>query len=415
MGKLTARTVASKKSSGKYADGNGLYLQIGPTQNKSWMFRYAGQRMVSNTGKSYFKQVEMGLGSVDDISLAEAREIATTHHKTIAEGKDPRLKRDAERQNIHKNQIWTFDKCATSYIDAHSPSWKNRKHAKQWKSTLKRYASPIFGNLPVEDIDVPQILQAIEPIWQTKTETASRVRGRIERVLSWAIVMKYRPLPNPAIWRGNLDQLLGQPTKVTKPVHHAALPYTEIGIFMNSLNDYASINAQALRFTILTGCRTNEVLSAAWNEVDLEVKLWTIPAERMKSEREHRVPLSDQAIELLKHLPRENDWLFPSVQVGKHLSNMAMLNLLKKQMNRSDLTVHGFRSTFRDWVAEETPYSDRLAEAALAHVLGDKTEAAYQRGDMLKKRAKLMQAWADYTTKDQGNVIPIKSDHRKMN
>ncbi len=408
MGKLTDRTIKSKKEKGFYGDGGGLYLQVTASKGKSWLFRYTGEKITTPEGKSYRKQSMMGLGSYPDISLSEAREKAIEHRKTVAEGKNPKLKRDAEKQESKKHQVWTFDKCAEAYIAAHEPSWKNVKHGKQWRATLAKYASPVFGSLPVEDIDVPQILQAIEPIWQTKTETASRVRGRIERVLSWAIVMKYRPLPNPAVWRGNLDQVLGQPTKVTKPTHHNALPYAEMGLFMDSLSKHKSINAQALTLTILTGCRTSEVLGAAWDEINLKERVWTVPADRMKSDREHRVPLSDQAITLLENLHRESGWLFPSVQAGKHLSNMAMLTLLKKQMKRTDITVHGFRSTFRDWVAEETNYPDRLAEAALAHVLGDKTEAAYQRGDRLKKRAELMQGWADYACNRQENVIQIQ-------
>lgn len=403
-GQLTARSVASKKDTGRYSDGDGLYLQISKFGTKAWIFRYTtGER----TEKGYLKQFEMGLGPYPNVSLAGARDIVIEHRKIVSDGKDPKLVRDARRQESQKNQVWTFDRCAEAYINAHEPSWKNKKHAKQWRSTLSQYASPVIGSLPVEDIDVPQVLQVVEPIWQIKTETASRVRGRIERVLSWAIVMKYRSFPNPAVWRGNLDQVLGQPTKVTKPIHHNALPYSEISLFMDSLGKHKSINAQALKFTILTGCRTSEVLGTAWDEIDMKERVWTVPAKRMKSDREHRVPLSDQTIELLENLHRESGWLFPSVQAGKHLSNMAMLNLLKKQLNRSDITVHGFRSTFRDWVAEETNYPDRLAEAALAHVLGDKTEAAYQRGDRLKKRAELMQAWANYADNRSDRVVQI--------
>ncbi|MFT7688454.1 MAG: integrase, partial [Candidatus Azotimanducaceae bacterium] len=304
----------------------------------------------------------------------------------------------AERQEAQKNQVWTFKKCAEAYISAHEPSWKNKKHAQQWRNTLTQYANPVFGDLPVEEISTQLVMQAIEPIWQTKTETASRVRGRIERVLSWAIVNEYRPHPNPALWRGNLMELLAAPAKIARTVHHPALPYQQIDSFVQSLGEHESTNAKALYFTILTACRTSEVLGASWNEIDFSEETWTIPANRMKSERPHRVPLSKQAIELLNGLDRENNWLFPSPQYGKHLSNMAMLNLLKKQLGYSDLTIHGFRSTFRDWVAEQTTYQRELAEAALAHVLGDKTEAAYQRGDMLEKRAELMQDWANYVS-----------------
>lgn len=356
----------------------------------------------------------MGLGSADTVSLKEARKLSAQHRQTLLEGKDPKIVRDAEKQENQKNQAWTFDRCAEAYICAHAPSWKNKKHAQQWRNTLAQYASPIFGNLPVEEITTPLIMRVLEPIWLIKTETASRVRGRIERVLSWAIVNGYRPHPNPALWRGNLMELLPAPAKVAKPVHHPALPYQELGVFMQALGEHNSLNAKAMTFTILTACRTNEVLAASWDEIDFDANTWTIPGERMKSERPHRVPLSKQAITLLEQLPRVEGWLFPSVMYGKHLSNMAMLNLMNRQLKRPDLTVHGFRSTFRDWVAEQTNYQRELAEAALAHVLGDKTEAAYQRGDMLEKRAELMQAWADFAEQKQENVIPIQRDHKTV-
>ena len=405
MGKLTTRSIASKKSKGKYADGGGLYLQVSATGSKSWILRYSGKRMLSKSGKKYFKQTEMGLGSYPDIGLAEARSIATGHRKINSEGKDPKLTRDAERQKAQNNQAWTFDRCAEAYISTHAPSWRNRKHEQQWRNTLAQYASPVFGDLPVEEITTPLIMRVIEPIWLTKTETASRVRGRIERVLSWAIVNGYRPHPNPALWRGNLMALLPAPAKAAKPIHHPALPYQELGVFMQTLSEHSSLNAKAMTFTILTACRTNEVLAASWDEIDFNAKTWTIPGERMKSERPHRVPLSKQALALLEQLPRESGWLFPSVKYGKHLSNIAMLNLLNRQLKRPDLTVHGFRSTFRDWVAEQTNYQRELAESALAHVLGDKTEAAYQRGDMLEKRAELMQAWADFAYYKYSNIF----------
>ena len=285
-GQLTARTVASKKDTGRYADGGGLYLQISKFGTKAWIFRYTtGER----TGKGYLKQFEMGLGSYPAISLATARDAVIEHRQILSNGKDPKLARDAKQQESKKNQVWTFDKCAAAYIKSHSQSWKN-KNTQQWRNTLDRYASPVFGSLPVEDIDTPQVMQVIEPIWQTKNETASRVRGRIERVLSWAIVNKYRRHPNPAVWRGNLMELLPAPAKIAKPVHHPALPYAEIGIFMQSLEEHASLNAQALQFTILTACRTNEVLAASWDEINFKERIWIVPANRMKSDREHRIP-----------------------------------------------------------------------------------------------------------------------------
>lgn len=410
-GKLTTRSVASKRDKGRYPDGGGLYLQVGPTGRKAWIFRY---QIKDQTENEKLRRREMGLGSADTVSLKEARKLSAQHRQTLLEGKDPKIVRDAEKQENQKNQAWTFDRCAEAYICAHAPSWKNKKHAQQWRNTLAQYASPIFGNLPVEEITTPLIMRVLEPIWLIKTETASRVRGRIERVLSWAIVNGYRPHPNPALWRGNLMELLPAPAKVAKPVHHPALPYQELGVFMQALGEHNSLNAKAMTFTILTACRTNEVLAASWDEIDFDANTWTIPGERMKSERPHRVPLSKQAITLLEQLPRVEGWLFPSVMYGKHLSNMAMLNLMNRQLKRPDLTVHGFRSTFRDWVAEQTNYQRELAEAALAHVLGDKTEAAYQRGDMLEKRAELMQAWADFAEQKQENVIPIQRDHKTV-
>lgn len=402
--KLTVREIAALKDRGEYAIGGGLYLQISKWGTKSWVFRYSsGER----TAKGNMKRRRMGLGSIDTVSLKQARDLAEKHRQTVRSGQEPIIKRNAEKQEAKKNQVWTFDRCAEAYISAHEPSWKNKKHAQQWRNTLAQYASPVFGRLPVEEINTPLIMSVIEPIWLTKNETASRVRGRIERVLSWAIVNGYRPHPNPALWRGNLMELLPARAKIAKPVHHPALPYQELGLFMQTLSEHSSLNAHAMKFTILTACRTNEVLAAAWNEIDLNAKTWTIPAERMKSERPHRVPLSTQAIATLEQLPRVDGWLFPSTQRGKHLSNMAMLNLLNRQLKRPDLTVHGFRSTFRDWVAEQTNYQRELAEAALAHVLGDKTEAAYQRGDMLEKRAELMQAWADYSEQKQENIISL--------
>ncbi len=410
-GKLTTRTVSGLKDRGEYADGGGLYLQISKWGTKTWIFRYStGER----TPGGNLKRRRMGLGSVDSVTLKKARDESVRYSLLLREGKDPKLIRDAEKQKTQKNQVWTFDRCAEAYISAHAPSWKNKKHAQQWRNTLKQYASPVFGSLPVEEITTSLIMRVLEPIWLTKTETASRVRGRIERVLSWAIVNGYRPHPNPALWRGNLMELLPAPAKIAKPVHHPALPYQELGVFMQTLSEHSSLNAKAMTFTILTACRTNEVLAASWDEIDFNAETWTIPAERMKSERPHRVPLSEQAINLLEKLPRVNGWLFPSAHYGKHLSNMAMLNLMNRQLKRPDLTVHGFRSTFRDWVAEQTNYQRELAEAALAHILGDKTEAAYQRGDMLEKRAELMQVWADYATLKQENVVSLKMSNKTV-
>lgn len=394
---LTALKIKSINDEGKYADGNGLYLQVSKWGTKSWLFRYQINK----------RRREMGLGSVNDVSLSEARKLTEHHRSLLLQGIDPKVRRDIDRLALQERQIWTFDSCANSYIEAHKASWTNAKHEGQWRNTLKTYASPVIGSIPVEEIDTQSVMRVIEPIWLTKTETASRVRSRIEKVLSWAIARNYREQPNPATWRGNIQELLPSRSSINKEKHHPALPYSEISLFMGELSTKPSVSALALQFTILTACRTSEVLAASWDEIDLKKAVWTIPGERMKSKRQHRVPLSTPALKVLEQLPKLNGWLFPSPQFGKHLSNVAMLKVLKGQMNRNDLTVHGFRSTFRDWAAEVSNYPRELAEAALAHVLSDKTEAAYQRGDLLEKRRDLMADWADFTQIFNENIVSV--------
>jgi integrase len=305
----------------------------------------------------------------------------------------------------------TFDQCAKAYITAHRAGWRNVKHAAQWTSTLATYASPVFGTLPVQAVDVSLVTRALEAIWSTKPETASRLRGRIEAVLDWAKVRGYRNGENPARWRGHLDHFLPARTKVRKVKHHAALPYGEIGTFMQALRERDALAARALEFAILTAARTSEVINARWDEIDLQSKVWTVPAERMKAGREHRVPLSAPAVDVLKRMRevRQNDHIFPGERQAS-LSNMALLMLLRR-MDQADLTAHGFRSTFRTWAAECTRYPREIAEAALAHIIGDATEQAYQRGDVVEKRRKLMDAWATYCTKlaRTGAVIDLKT------
>jgi integrase len=305
-----------------------------------------------------------------------------------------------------------FQKCAESYIEAHKAGWKNCKHAAQWSATLATYVYPIFGHLPVNDIDVALISNVLKPIWTTKTETASRLRGRVERILDWATVHNYRQGDNPARWRGHLDQLLPPRSRVQKVEHLAALPYAEIGQFMAELREQDSTSALSLEFLILTGTRTAEVIGATWSEIDLQAAVWTIPAERMKAQKEHRVPLSKPALAILKrlHKHRAGDYAFPGQKTGQPLSNMALLRLLER-MGRPDLTVHGFRSTFRDWAAERTNFPREVAEQALAHSLPDKVEAAYRRGDLFDKRRQLMDAWARYCSQieKQGAVISLST------
>jgi integrase len=294
--------------------------------------------------------------------------------------------------------MMSFDECATAYIAAHRAGWRNIKHASQWTNTVTTYCSPIFGKLPVQLVDVGLVMKAIEPLWTTKPETAGRVRGRIERILDWAKVRGYRDGDNPARWRGHLDHLLPARSKVSRVKHHAALPYAEIPIFVAQLKSRDAVAARALELAILTATRTGEVIGAKWSEFDLQGRTWTIPAERMKGGREHRIPLSDAAMDVLELVsnPRLNECVFPGGQ-RTTLSNMALLMLLRR-MDRTDITAHGFRSTFRDWVEEQTDTPRAVAEMALSHTIGNAVEAAYRRGDLFEKRRILMSKWANYCT-----------------
>lgn len=394
----------SLKEPGRYGDGLGLWLQVSKEGGKSWLFRF----MLDGKARM------MGLGRYGDISLEEAREKARECRKLLLEGNDPIEKRESNRMldRLARTKVLAFDECAAAYIEANRAGWKNDKHASQWESTLNTYASPIIGKLPVASIDTGLVLKVLEPIWTTKAETASRLRGRIESVLGWATVRGYRSGDNPAQWKNHLDTQLPPRSKVAKVKHHPALPHNEIGAFVASLHAQAGIAARALEFTILTSARTNEVIGATWPEFDLEAGVWTIPAERMKAKKEHRVPLSARTVDLAKEmLPLASDGgpVFPAPK-GKALSNMAMLAVLKR-MGRTDLTVHGFRSTFRDWAGETTAYPREVIEHALAHQLKDKAEAAYARGTLFEKRRRLMDDWAKYcrtAKKAEGaKVVPI--------
>ena len=388
--KLSALKVAKETKPGYYGDGGGLWLQISKSGAKSWVFRFKSPV----TGKAR----EMGLGPLDTFSLAEARVRAKGARQIVDAGRDPIQEREAEKQRFRATvaKALTFDQCATAYIEAQRAGWKNPKHAKQWESTLATYASPVIGSLPIADVDMPLILKIIEPIWKVKNETASRLRGRIESVLDWATVRGYRSGDNPARWKGHLDTLLPAPGKVRKGGHHAALPYTGIGAFMAELRRREGIAARALEFAILTACRSGEVRGATWAEIDLQSRTWTIPAARMKAGKEHRVPLSDKAVKLLEELPMMagGEIVFFAPRGGA-LSDMSLTAVLRR-MERGDLTAHGFRSTFRDWAGDTTAFPREVIEHAMAHQLKDKAEAAYQRGDLLAKRARLMQAWGDH-------------------
>lgn len=386
---LTARKVETIKTAGLFADGGGLYLQVTATGAKTWIFRYSlnGRRR------------DMGLGSLTDVGLAEAREKRRVARDTVKAGRDPIDQRKAEEaaDAVERAKAMTFRACAEAFIAAHRPGWRNDKHSAQWSATLQAYAYPVFGDLPVAAIDTGLVLRVLEPIWSTKSETASRLRGRIESVLDWARVRGYREGENPARWRGHLDHLLPAKTKVRRVEHHAALPYAEMPAFFATLAGQSGMAALALRFAILTAARTGEVLGARWDEVDLEAGVWTIPATRMKAGREHRVPLAGAALDVLRGLAeaRAGDVVFFGQKAGQPLSNMSMLMLLRR-MGRADITTHGFRSAFKDWASEQTDFPSEVSEMALAHVVGDKVEAAYRRGDLFEKRRALAEAWAKF-------------------
>jgi integrase len=391
IGRLKTLSVTRARDKGLYADGGGLYLQISASGAKSWIFRY---RM---NGRKTPR--DMGLGSVDTVSLAEAREKATKARNQILDGIDPIETRRAVKRagTLEAASVIVFKDCAEKYIAAHKAGWRSSKHANQWISSLETYVYPAFGSLSVASIDTGLVLKAIEPIWTIKTVTASRVRGRIESILDWAKARGYRIGENPARWRGHLDKLLPAPNKVKKVKHYEALPYTQVGKFMESLREREGFAAWALEWLILTATRRSETIGAKWDEINFDEKTWTIPADRIKGGKEHRVPLSSEAMKIAKAMNkvRDGDYVFPGGKAKKPLSNHALLALLKR-MDRSDVTAHGFRSSFRDWAAEQTNYPREVAEMALAHTVSDKVEAAYRRGDLFDKRKRLMVEWAKY-------------------
>ena len=391
--RLSALAVTRASKPGLYADGAGLYLRVSRNGAKSWAFRY--------TLKG--KPREMGLGGLTKVTLADARKKAADVRLLLSDGHDPlglrqqeEVRRAAE-EKLTAARVMTFDKCAEAYIAAHEMSWRNEKHKQQWRNTLATYVSPVFGSTPVQDVDIDLLMRVVEPLWSQKTETARRIRGRIEVILDWARVRGYRSGENPARWRGHMDQLLPARSKVRSVKHHAALPYSEIPAFMKELRKIPGNSAAALEFLILTAGRTAEVIYARWPEIDLKNKIWTVPADRMKSRREHRVPLSATAIAVLKRMEEsKGEYVVPGRTGNSPLSNMALLMTLGR-MNRADITAHGFRSTFRDWAAECTSFPSEVVEMALAHVIEGKTEAAYRRGDLLEKRRQLMDAWTNYS------------------
>ena len=377
----------------------GLMLNIKPSGAKSWVLR----TMVGA------KRKDIGLGGYPEVTLAVATEKARIAKEGIKEGVDPVLARKAKQTNI----TWTFKTCALAYIEAFKPSWKNAKHGQQWENTLETYVYPHFGDKHVKDVDTEDVTNAIRPLWSTKNETMVRTRNRIELVLSWAAAQGYRPKGfNPAQWRGHLDHVLPKPSKVNKRQHHEAVPIDAMYAFMRRLSNVQGASARCLEFTILCACRSGESRGVVWSEIDMDAATWSIPAERMKSGRPHRVPLSDAAIALLRALPvfAGTDLVFPGMSGDKPLSDMS----LTAAMRRMKLTAvpHGFRSTFSDWCAERTSYPSEVREMALAHAIGDATEAAYRRGDLFDKRRNLMTEWSKFvhTAPATGtNVVNIKA------
>jgi integrase len=403
---LTTKRIA-KLTEGRYRDpgSKGLYLQVGPRGTKSWLLRY------EIAGRERFH----GLGAYPDFSLAMAHERAAAARRLIADGIDPidhrRAEKHARQEQLRKEAaIPTFKEAAERYFRVHGDKWRNAKHRAQFMSTLRAYAFPKLGALRVNEITTDDVRAAIEPIWKKVPETASRVRGRIESVLSWAIANKYREGPNPARWSDNLVHLL--PARASNGTnHHAALVYGDMPEFMAALGQREGVAARALEFAILTAARTGEIIGAKWDEIDLKAKTWTVPADRMKASAQHRVPISDRAVEILEALPRErgNDYVFIGPSKGGGLSNMAMAAVLKR-MGRTDITVHGFRSSFRTWAAETTSYPHDVAEAALAHTIPEAVVRAYKRTTLFDKRRRMMTDWARYCASPApvGEVVPLR-------
>ncbi len=392
--RLSARAVATLDKPGRHADGGNLYLSISPQGARRWIFLFRWQG----------RQIEMGLGAANDVGLARARELAALARAQLAEGINPLQARRSEQK------VPTFGEAADTLIDDIASGFRNAKHLDQWRTTLRDYAKPIRGKL-VSDITTDDVLSVLRPIWTKRAETASRVRGRIERVLDAAKAKGQREGENPARWRGHLDSLLPKRQRLQRG-HHTAMPYNSVPAFVHRLQEHSGVSTLALQFVILTASRTGEVRGAKWSEVDLQKRIWTVPADRMKAGREHRVPLSPGAIEVLGRAippdtkPDPTKHIFPGARKGASLSVMA-LDMVMRRM-KEDVTVHGFRSSFRDWAGEETSFPREVAEAALAHTVGNAVEQAYRRGDALEKRRKLMEAWADYLAGSSAtNVIKL--------
>lgn len=398
----TWKEVAAMRDAGRHRVGQNLYLQITARGARSYLFRY------KLTGG---RQREMGLGSFRDTSLAEAREQAGTLRRLVREGIDPIEHRQREREAARraKEGAVSFQQAAEQYLADNEDAWKNPKHRQQWRNTLATYVFPLIGDICIRDIETVHVLQVLRPIWREKTETASRVRGRIETVLDWAKAHDMREGENPARWRGHLANVLPSRASLQTVEHHPALAYDKLPAFMADLRERKAMAAIALEFLILTAARSGEVRGATWDEFDLEAGVWTIPADRMKAKREHRVPLSSRALDIVSRLSDNctGAFVFPSASTEGQLSETAFSNLLKR-MKREGITVHGFRSTFRQWCAERTNYPREVAEAALAHVNADKVEAAYQRSDLFEKRRQLMDRWSEWIIGTEAQILSLQ-------
>lgn len=401
--RLNSLSLAREKKPGYYADGGGLYLQVTAAGSRSWIYRFAlaGRRR------------EMGLGPFPDVSLADARVAAATARTVVKAGRDPIAEREAARDGARLAQARkvTFDVAAEQFIADHEATWKNKKHRQQWRNTLATYVSPTIGSLSVAAIDKADITRVLDPIWKTKPETASRVRGRIETILNWATGRGHRDGENPARWRGHLDSVYQARAKVRRVKHHAAIAIDDMPSVYAGLSKANGISYRAVRFTILTAVRAGETTGATWSEFDPEAAVWTIPAERMKMAREHRVPLSREALAIVRELYdlRTSERVFPGQRKGRPLSIASLSKSLKVAAGKG-LTTHGCRSTFKDWASERSTFPREASEMALAHAIGDKTEAAYRRGELMKKRAAMMQAWAAFVTtpRKAGNVVTLE-------
>ena len=413
MTKLTALQVESISKPGRHADGDGLYLRVDAKGNKSWLFRF----------QLNGKRTNAGLGSYDKKahSLSSARKVSLEMKRLISQGINPvdernRLANLKDRKTLELEQDalskkMTFERCAREWHGRKKAQWSNKKHVTQYINTLIKFAFPYFGNKPVADVDLSDVKQCLDPIWESKTETASRVRSRVENVLSYAIASGYREKANPAVWRGQLDHIYSPPEKIKKlhhqkkgsSGHHKALPYRELPSFYAKLVAQDGVASLALRLCILTATRTGSIRFAKWEQFDLDKRVWTVPADHMKARSEFRVALSLEAVAMLSNLERVDEYLFPGGKIGKPLSNGGMSSVLRR-MKVLNATVHGFRSTFRDYIGEETQLEPRIAEYCLAHKVGDATERAYARGDRLDKRFNMMDIWAYHATSEATNV-----------